>query len=155
MISRNDVYNALLAKAKTAAWGAGPQTSFVTVSRKWRAPADVPPDERPALFQLEPVEEIVQKTNMPYRQTFKPTWLVYTWSDPQDQTDIGAAILDDVIDALLRAIDPGAMDDFAADPRQTLDGLVYKVSVSEAILKVSGDDTGNGMAVIPLTVLVP
>jgi hypothetical protein len=58
--------------------------------------------------------------------------------------------LNDYLDALEAVLRPAP-----GQPTQTLGGLVHHCFIDGEILKVPGDDDGQGMAVIRITILVP
>ena len=147
IISRNQIFNALLALGAATTWGAG---AFKTSGRKYRDPTDFSPAELPALIQLETTEQAASTTGMPYTRSLDVVWLVYFATDATDPTDVGAAVMADILDALQASLAATGPDD-----NQTLGGLVHNVAISDMIYKVAGDDTGAGMIVVPLRIIAP
>jgi len=147
LITRNQIFNAALALGAGAVWGS---RTFSTATRKWREPESIPPDELPCLVQVEAAENVATQTGMPPRRTFELTWLAFFNTDVNDKTDLGQAVAADIVDALARRIASDGPDD-----QQTLGGLVHNLHIADTILKVSGDDTGLGMVVVPLRIEVP
>lgn len=147
LITREMVYINLFGLTANAAWAG---QTFLTRARKWKDYSQLGQGEFPALFQIEPTEDIDQLTGMRPKRWFDAKWIVYIKTDPQDPSDVGASLLNNIIDSLegLFLVDNGV------DNLQTLGGLVHHAYISGSVIKVAGDDTGEGLAVIPIKVLV-
>lgn len=138
---RETVLNALFALLVNA-------SQFKTKGRKFIHWSQVDPDARPAMFLVEKTEdETVQDFAAPTIGVIEVTVIIYV--NTQD-AEIPAAILNPIIDALDNAIRPTAMQ-----TRQTLGGLVENVWKEGKTIKIPGDIDGDGMAFIPLKILVP
>ena len=142
--SRNQILDALLAKFQgIAAWGRQP-------SRKFKMWNDIPKGERPALFLVHDEEQRSQPAEgTPPYITMTVTIFIYTWSDPQS-TDVPSVVIEDVLDAVDKALAPSPLIG-----RQTLDGLVSHCWIEGQTRVVPGDLEGDGLAVIPIKVLIP
>ena len=147
LVTRNQRFNAIFDVVNNVGWGG---RAFVTKSRKWREPSSLSSSERPAVFQIEPVEGFTQTTGVNYKRTFDVLWLVYFDSDVNDPGDVASATMSDFLDAIERALAPDG-----PDATQTLGGLVHHVFIADTIHKVSGDDTGLGVVIVPLRIIGP
>lgn len=147
-ISRNKIYRDLFLLGSGVTWGKGPR-KFIHAARKWREPSA---SDQPAFYQMEPIEKPLQKpTGLPYRMSFQVNWLAYFRTDPSDPNDLGIEQANDLCDAFENVL---SADD-SPDGRVTLAGEVYRVEISDTIVKVPGDDNGQGMVVVPISILVP
>ena len=93
---------------------------------------------------------ITQKTGLLSKMYWFAVWTVYFTSDPENATDIPAIRMNTFVDQMFSVFpsnDP--------DQRQTLGGLVQHVFIDGDVLKIAGDDDGQGLIVIPVTILVP
>lgn len=145
-MSRNQVFAALF--ALTDNLNLGSAGTFVSRSRKFKHFAKVPKDQQPAHFQTEFLDKAQQKTSMPSIRRWHASWTVYFASDPGNDEDIPTVAMNDIVDALEACL---------ADPfnKQTLGGLVEHCFIDGEIIKIAGDDDGQGMIVVPITILVP
>jgi len=149
--TRNQIMEALLKLAASIAWtGVSGPGQFRETTRKWRDFSQFSQAETPALIQMEPSEAVVSKLGLPNRRTFEVRWLVFFQTDPADPSDVGAVLMSDIIDAVERALYSNE-----PDMRQTLGGLVAGVHLGPEILKAAGDDTGEGIIAMSLSVVVP
>jgi hypothetical protein len=103
------------------------------------------------LFQTEHTEQSTQRTGMDAARRFHASWTVYLRSDDSDPLDLGTVKLNDCLDAIENAF-AGATD---LQGKQTLGGLVYHAYIDGQIIKIPGDEDGQGMLVVPITLLVP
>lgn len=144
--TRNEIFGALF--GLTANLDLGSAGAFVSRSRKFKHWVKVPNNEQPALFQVEPMDRSTAKTRMPAARRFQVVWTVYFNSDPSDPEDIPAVKMNDIIDALENCL---------KEPfnQQTLGGRVAHTFIDGEIIKVDGADDGQGMIVIPITILGP
>jgi hypothetical protein len=148
--TRNQVFTALFALTASLEIDAG-GTLFALRSRKFKAWSAVPADQQPALFQTEHTEQSTQRTGMDAARRFHASWTVYLRSDDSDPLDLGTVKLNDCLDAIENAF-AGATD---LQGKQTLGGLVYHAYIDGQIIKIPGDEDGQGMLVVPITLLVP
>lgn len=149
-MSRSAVYLALF--ALTASMSKDVGGLLVSRSRKFKHFAAVPKTEQPAFFQTEPHEEQTQKTRMDTIRKWHANWVFYFSSDESDPASIPAdtanTIIDQVEAIFAAASHPG-------DLNVTLGGLAHHIFIDGSIIKIPGDDDGQGMLIIPITLLVP
>lgn len=141
---REAVYAALFARATNAYdWKNQP-------ARRVKLWTGVPPDERPAFFQFEGgKEEWTWKNSGNPNVLLEATWFIYTsCPDPE----IGATILNQVLNSLTNCLLPDQAD--ITTGKQTLGGLVQYVRISGSVTRVPGDIDGDGMAMVPIKMLM-
>jgi hypothetical protein len=151
--TRNQIFTALLALTANLNLGSGNpdgKTGFVVRSRKLRHFAKQTRQDSPALFQVEPREKAAQKTGLGTLRTLHASWVIYFATDANNPNDVGIAQIDDILDALDAAIAPPP-----GSTKQSLGGLVHHAFVDGEIDKIPGDDDGQGMIIVPLSILVP
>lgn len=150
--TRNQVMTALFALVSSAA-------PFAWTERKVRLWGDVPQDQRPYLGMGERQENNAGNTRglagAPVVRTWHAEFFVYTWAkDLVGSAPPGSPVPADLLNPLLDAIED-AMQPDALTGRQTLGGLVTHAWIVGDTLKVPGDIDGDGMAIIPVSILVP
>lgn len=142
---RNAIFEALLDLASGMTWGTPPR-SFVYSARRVRLWGDVP--GQPALCQAEHDEDIQQTTRLESKTTLNASWLIYqnTGADPTAVPAVENNLILDAVQAL-----------FPDDPEdvQTLGGLVHYCRISGKVFKDPGDLDGQGLIIVPITILVP
>jgi hypothetical protein len=144
IVARNDVMEAL--KAKIVATG-----YFKTVSRRVKLWTETPAVEQPACFIAEHSETRAhQSANLP-KDSMAADLFVYTVAPNKD--DVPASIQNAALDAIDTALAPTGADKMRA--RQTLGGLVSHCYAEGRVLKDPGDLDGQGVAVVPVTILIP
>lgn len=98
-MDREAIYAALFAKVKAAA-------NFALVDRKLYPMAEVPLDQRPALFQLQFSETIEKKKGFPAKYTIKlKLWIYGTVANSGEYPSTAINVLLDLVTA---ALAPGA-----------------------------------------------
>ena len=144
MSAREQAVGALLARITTAyPWGSPP-------SRRLRLWSDVPPAMRPACFLFEGGTETYSGTG-PIRRTLSLRLFVYV--SARDPAVPGAALLNAVMDALDAALEPAGPE--LALGRCTLGGAAYRCSIEGRPLKDPGDLDGDGLLLVPITIVLP
>ncbi len=143
---RNEIFQALF--DLTANLDLGTAGAFVTRSRKFRHWSKVDSGDQPALFQVEPLDRSTAKTRMPATRRYQVQWTVYFTSDPGNLEDVPTIKMNDILDALEGCL-------FEPFLQQTLGGRVAHTFIDGEIIKVAGDDDGQGMLIIPITILGP
>ena len=142
-MNREAIITALFALVSDAA-------DFATASRRLRLWSSVPPGDKPALFLVERGDNYVRGSEaVPEAVTMELSIYIYT-NAGQDQSVTPASILNPLIDAVDTALAPSALTGL-----QTLGGLVSHCWIEGKILKDPGDLDGDGVAVIPVKILVP
>lgn len=142
-MSTNAIYDALLALgASISAPSTGPIAESGRRLKLWdRA-------QKPALFQVEPDDNVTSKLGQLNKRTLEATWVIYH-AIGKDQSTTPAAASADLVDAVLAAfVKPGGY-------YQTLGGLVTAAYVNGKIRKFEGDLDGQTIIVVPITILVP
>jgi hypothetical protein len=127
--------------------GAAP---FVTASRRMRLWSDVPSSDKPAIFMTEHGENYLRASEaVPEAVTIDVDLYIYIDAG-KDQSIVPSSILNPLIDAVDTALKPNILTGL-----QTLGGLVSHCWIEGKILKDPGDLDGDGVAVIPIKILVP
>lgn len=141
---REAIYAALFALITPAyQWKNGP-------TRRVKLWTDVPGEMRPAMFQFEGHDEIWEWTNSGNpKVTFEASIFIYT-SCPAPE--IGATILNTVLNAVTAQLLPTGRD--LTTGRQTLGGLVQSARIQGSVTRVPGDIDGDGMAIVPIRMIV-
>jgi hypothetical protein len=125
---------------------------FRYASRQVKLWTDVPQDQRPALFLGEHGEEQVREGREPLPiTTLDYAVYIYTWAKNLDPSVPPVSLLNpllDLIDSLM------ASHPVTGNP-QNLGGLVDRVWQEGRVIKEPGDLDGDGLAIVPLKVLVP
>lgn len=111
--------------------------------------------QKPALCIGDYDEDVVQKGyDSPPKQTLEMRIAIYTESpglNPLDQTGIVPATqMNNLLDALNVSLNPDIMTG-----KQTLGGLVAHCWIEGKIFKDPGDLDGQGLAIVPVKILVP
>lgn len=123
---------------------------FAFGSRRFQLWSDVPATNKPALFMTEPTEEADRADlSEPTKQTLDAFLWIYT-DVGKDQAIYPVTVLNNLLDAVQTALNPGWQTG-----TQTLGGIITDVSIIGKILKDPGDLDGNGVAKIPLRIIVP
>lgn len=124
--------------------------SWALLSRRVRLWSDVSPHDQPALFLGEHGENLAYSGDaFPSKTTLNVDCLIYTCAG-RDPEATPARALNLAIEALMAALAP--------DPkigRQTLGGLVQYCRVEGRIVKDPGDLDGQGLALVPIKILIP
>lgn len=154
MANREEVFQALFARASTVDWGVDPASKkFKTLSRRVKLFSDVPSGQQPACYQAEHNETSMQKTNLPYKRIWEAQWIIYhAVGDPKAVPTIENNLILGAVEAALAPLpsDPGFLDQ-----RNTLGGLVHHCFIDGTIFKDPGDIDNQGMIVVPIKLLVP
>ena len=146
MSTREQAVGALLARVAAAyAWASPP-------SRRLKLWSDVSPAMRPACFLFEGGTESYDNAAgaVPKRRLF-PRLFIYV--DAHDPDAIGAAQLNAIMDALDAALEPTGAD--SALGRCTLGGTAYRCSIDGKPMKDPGDLDGDGLLLVPITLVLP
>ncbi|MET7242496.1 hypothetical protein ABZT49_03950 [Methylobacterium sp. EM32] len=145
-MSRNAAVEALkVVVAGIWAWKTPP-------SRRLRLFADVPAAQRPCAFLHEGGDETYTWQNgaIPRR---KIEVKVFVYVDARDPKTIGAALLNDIMDAFDAALTPKGADLMRG--RVTLAGTAYLARVAGRPIKVPGDLDGDGLLIVPVEIDLP
>jgi len=124
---------------------------FVTSERRLRLWADVPVDQRPYLGVAERAEDNAGGdrglAGTPVVRTWHADFFVYT---DAHSASVPASLLNPILDAVELAMRPSPLTG-----RQTLGGLVAHAWIVGQTFKDPGDIDGDGMLIIPVSILVP
>lgn len=135
-------------------------SSFKYVSRILKSWDAVPQDQRPALFIVEGKETWkFEDVGQPPRVWFDVTLFIYTWAKgyegggPNDVSPM--SILNPILDNLTAALAPPPLI-----MRQNLGQIggidvVYNCYIDGELIKGGGDIDGDGIAIVPLKLLIP
>jgi hypothetical protein len=144
-MSREAAFCALFQRV-SAAYGWG------LASRRIKLWSEVPPGQRPALFQLESGPETYQWTSPATpRRTYEAKLILYF--DARDPSRPGASAINCALDALDTALTPAGAD--LAKGRQTLGGAVYDCKIIGVPVRDTGDLDGDGLAVMSVRLIAP
>lgn len=144
-MSREAAFSALFQRVSVAfPWG--------LASRRIKLWSEVPPSQRPALFQLESGPETYQWTSPAApRRTYEAKLIMYF--DARDPSRPGASAINHALDALDAALAPAGVD--LAKGRQTLGGAVYDCKIIGVPVRDTGDLDGDGLAVASVRLIGP
>lgn len=152
-MNRETIFSALYAQLQTATKADGRTPAFVTVSRRFRMWTDVPQDQRPALFiqqKKNSYSRAAQGESAPQKVTLNAILWIYTYHNVGDQAVVPATDMNNLLDAIDRALQGSAMTGL-----QTLGGLVSHCWIEDDVDFDAGDIDGDGVATIPVKILVP
>jgi hypothetical protein len=145
--TRNEVSLALFELLKTA-------DGFQTSSRRFQTFDQIAQAAKPALYVIDYKEEHMKRdlVTPAVRILYFDVYIFIFTGDPK-KTPI------DLLNTLIERIDPvsnGVLKpDNAVTNRQTLGNLCYNVYIDGEIVKVPGDLDGQGVAIIPVKVVLP
>jgi hypothetical protein len=142
-MNRETIVSALFALVSASA-------PFATASRRLRLWSSVPSSEKPALFLAERGDNYVRGSeSVPEAVTLQLEIYIYIDAG-KDQSIVPASALNPLIDAVDAALAPSPLTGL-----QTLGDLVSHCWIEGKIMKDAGDLDGDGVAVIPVRILVP
>lgn len=146
MSTREPAISALLtAIAGAYGWALPP-------ARRLKLWTDVPAAMRPACFLFEGGPETYADAAGPVpKRSLSPRLFVYV--DAHDPGVTGAAALNTIMDCLDAALAPAGAD--VALGRNTLGGTAYRCAIDGKPLKDPGDLDGDGLLVVPFTIVLP
>lgn len=113
---------------------------------------EVTKEDRPAIFMVEGKERYAEGSggHPPLRKMQVDFFIYVTTTEPGDGGP--ASILNPYLDALDKALQPqNALQTY----KQTLGGLVNNCYIDGEILKIPGYVDGDGIAVVPVTIIAP
>lgn len=141
--SREAIYAALFALVKSAA-------PFKLTSRRLKLWADVNSSQKPALFVVQRPQTYVQgSTATPQKVTLEAEIIIYTDAG-KDPNFIPATELNTLVDAVDQALAGSVITG-----NQTLGGLVAHCWIEGKVFIDPGDLDGDGLAIIPVKILIP
>jgi hypothetical protein len=124
--------------------------TFNTASRRLQLWTSVASSDKPAIFMTERGDNYMRASEaVPEAVTMDVDIYVYTDAG-KDQSIVPASILNPLIDAVDAALAPNPLTG-----TQTLGGLVSHCWIEGKIMKDPGDLDGDGVAVIPVKILLP
>lgn len=138
------VLDALLALAATS-------YGYRTWSRKVKTPTNVAPEERPAIFLFNDSDNQVWPAGEggPALITLECRVLIYVWSIVQDIPP-PSANLNMAVRAFRSALAPPPLI-----MRQSLGGVCQHCWIEGRTIKIPGDISGDGVAIVPVRILLP
>lgn len=123
-------------------------TGFATVSRRLKLWTEVA--AQPALFVRNADDQVAPRPHrMPARVTLNAEAWIYNRTGPTE-ADAPSVLQNHLLDALCAVLEPEP-----ARETQTLGGLVHNCWIEGAIVRDSGDITGNAVAMVPISILLP
>lgn len=153
--SRETIFAALFALVNTPAMLVSGGGLFNTITRRPKLWSEYNNSaDFPVLGMVEPDEqyEYRQGKASPANRTLKAQFWIYT-AVPQDDAVIPSTILNNCIDAIENALTP--VPSPSNGGIQTLGNLVQSAWISDAPKKAPGYTDVNGLAIIPVSILVP
>lgn len=124
--------------------------AFNTASRRLQLWSSVASTDKPALFMCERGETYTRAGEaVPESVTLNVDLYIYTDAG-KEQSAVPATVLNNLIDAIDAALAPNYLTGL-----QTLGGLVSHCWIEGKLMKDAGDLDGDGVAVIPVRILVP
>lgn len=143
------LYNLLLPLSQ------GGNPSFKTISRRLQHWTQVDAGQQPALFLYEKPETHKRQTPAALAMRMLEADIFIYINVGLDANTIPVTILNPLLDL----IDPNSggvlKPDDRVQNRQTLGGVVYDCWIEGQLIKVPGDMDGQGIAVIPVKILLP
>lgn len=131
--------------ANAYAWKTGP-------ARRLKLWSDVPAISRPACFVFEGGQETYS-----WSESAKPKRAIdvklFIYLNAKDPTIVGAALINDVMDALDDAFSLSGAD--LAMGRNTLGGAVHHCRIDGKTLKDPGDLDGDALLIVPVKLILP
>lgn len=125
-----------------------------TPSRRLRLWTDVPPEQRPALFQFEGEPEDHAWTNERHKKrVINVKLFAYTYLDVNDPAAVGTTQINEILAAIETALAPAGADIMRG--RQTLGGLVDHCRIEGSVFKDPGDLDGDGLLIVPVKIMLP
>lgn len=150
-IPREQIFLALWGLVTTIQVGSPPAVPWKTKSRKLRLWTDVPSELRPAIFMAERVQQYYgAERPVPPKRTYNVSLFIYTNAKNATDTNPGSAILNPLLDAIDAALAPNVMTG-----RNDLGGLVNHCYIDGDVFVDPGDIDGDGLAIIPIKIVVP
>lgn len=127
--------------------------SFQTSSRRMKQWDDIANVLKPALYLTEQKEHHVRaESQAPVVRTI--TYEAYIFIATTDPNAVPMTQLNNILDLIDPAVG-GVLKPDAMTNRQTLGGLVWDCFIDGEIDKVPGDFDGQGVAIIPIRVIIP
>lgn len=141
--NREAIYTALFNLLKTA-------PGFKFFSRRMKMWTDVPDAQKPCLIMFTPTEQWVSTgLQNPQKTTLDVTLFIYT-IDGRDPNAVPIIPMNNLCDAVGSVLLPSPVYQ-----NQTLGGLVSNCWIEGEVYKEPGDLDGDGLAMIPVKILVP
>jgi len=144
--TREQIMAALLARLQAA-------YPFTVVGRRNVSPDTIAKPGQPALILLKQHEFIKNASDMPDMAIRTMTVLACCYFDASGDEN---AVPDTIINAMTQAIDDNLRKpDNMLTRRVTLGGLCQSVKIAGQIDNAPGDQTGKGLAIIPIEIVIP
>lgn len=150
-VSREAAMVALFSQVSSATLVDGITPAFVLSSRRIKLWGDVSATDKPCMFLIETHETRTQQPpqGLPSKLLLRAKAVIYTVS--QSPNIVPSTQMNLMLDAVERALAP---DDVTRNVF-TLGGLVYRCWVEGDIVKTPGDLDGEGMAIVPINIMLP
>lgn len=134
---------------------AGMSNSYRTMSRIHITPPAVTDVQQPAFFLTQWAEHWESQRGKPSKVTLGGYAYIYVKKSgaapfPGQETSLVATTLNNLIDVLADLLDPGR-----DGTPQTLGGVVSDCKIKGIVNMVEGNNAGQGMAKLPIQILVP
>jgi hypothetical protein len=130
--------------AAAYAWKSGP-------ARRLKLWNDVSTSARPACFLFEGGEDVYSWTETARVKRIIEVRL-FIYLSAKDGSVVGAALLNEVMDALDAALVPKGADELVG--RNTLGGAVHHCLIEGKVLKDPGDLDGDALLVVPVKIVL-
>jgi hypothetical protein len=146
--NRNKILDGLLTVLRN-----GTQGKFKIYSRKLKLWDAIPPTSKPALYLTDHTDSYTRTgRGLPAKVIIDCRLFLYAYADVADDKAIGSVIINDLVDAVERALTPG--------PGMEVQNLGFPGEVDHCwiegeSLKEPGDVDGDALALVPIKILVP
>ncbi len=150
-VTREQIFLALFNLVTTVQVGTPPAVPWKTKSRKLKLWNEVPVELRPAIFMAERTQQYYgAERPVPPKRTYNVMLFIYTNAKNATDANSGSAILNPLLDAIDDALKPSPMT-----MRNDLGGLVNHCYIDGDVFVDPGDIDGDGLAIIPIKIVVP
>lgn len=155
MTTREEAAVALFQFAETIRWrGANGQSGFSEMHRRVKTWDDL--SSQPALCQTSGAEDINQTTGLAYKLFIRFKWLIFHQVGQNDPAAIPDTETNAILDAVQAAFTPAGPDALQTLPTPDHPaGAVHHAWLDGRIEKYPGDQDGQTLIVVPISVLVP
>ncbi len=125
--------------------------NFSSQSRRLRAPEAIDPEQQPAFFLVEHLENFERRSPALPAKRIWYYYAIVSMDAGADENVVPVSTVNNLLDQIEAALAP--------DDRSTnccrLSGLVESVIIEGDVIKASGDVTGKAEAMVPIRVVVP
>ncbi len=139
--TREQIYSALFALLEAL-------PGVTTASRRLKNIQDLPPEDFPAVYQLQDKQTTKYTGTVPTRTTLRASWLLY--ANSSDVTVAPSTALNNLVDAACAVLAP-----IGVTQKNTLGGLVEYAGISGDIEIFEGVLGDRAIAIVPIEIILP